>query len=125
MEKCAAACVAGELEDGKTTVGTKVDIEHISATPLGMKPKDPAPFDTDLLSCGQTVFDVVYGHGETALIAAARATGCAAYDGAGRTERASRVYGGGRTGGGRKPGGTCGHVRNGQCPCNHESPIRS
>ena len=37
MEKCAANCVADGLEDGKTTVGTKVDIEHISATPLGMK----------------------------------------------------------------------------------------
>ena len=55
----------------------------VDATPLGMKPDDPAPFDTDVLSSAQTVFDVVYGHGETALIAAARATGCAAYDGAG------------------------------------------
>ena len=55
----------------------------VDATPLGMQPGDPAPFDTASLSAGQTVFDVVYGHGETALLAAARATGCAAYDGAG------------------------------------------
>lgn len=55
----------------------------LDATPLGMKPGDPAPFDTALLSPRQAVFDVVYGHGETALLAAARAAGCAAYDGSG------------------------------------------
>jgi len=55
----------------------------LDATPLGMHGGDPAPFDTSVLSSGQTVFDVVYGHGETALIAAARAAGCAAFDGAG------------------------------------------
>ena len=55
----------------------------LDATPLGMKAEDPAPFDTALLSSSQTVFDVVYGHGETALLAAARANGCVAYDGAG------------------------------------------
>lgn len=55
----------------------------IDATPLGMKPGDPAPFDTALLSARQVVFDVVYGHGETALVRAARETGCEAHDGAG------------------------------------------
>lgn len=55
----------------------------IDGTPLGMAPQDPAPFDTSILSPDQAVLDVVYGHGETALIAAARETGCAAYDGAG------------------------------------------
>ncbi|MBQ9002960.1 MAG: shikimate dehydrogenase [Eggerthellaceae bacterium] len=55
----------------------------VDATPLGMRPGDPAPFDTALLRAGQTVFDVVYGHGTTALVAAARVAGCAAYDGAG------------------------------------------
>ena len=48
----------------------------VDATPLGMKPGDPAPFDTSLLAAGQVVFDAVYGHGETALVAAARAAGC-------------------------------------------------
>ena len=55
----------------------------IDATPLGMNEGDPAPFDTSLLSARQTVFDVVYGHGETALAAAARAAGCTFFDGAG------------------------------------------
>lgn len=55
----------------------------LDATPLGMAPDDPAPFDTAVLHSGQTVFDVVYGHGETALLAAARAAGCRAFDGAG------------------------------------------
>ncbi len=55
----------------------------IDATPLGMKPGDPAPFDVSLLSKGQVVFDVVYGHGTTALVKAARDAGCAVFDGAG------------------------------------------
>lgn len=55
----------------------------IDATPLGMSPDDPAPFDTALLSAHQVVFDVVYGHGETALLSAARQRGCEARDGAG------------------------------------------
>ena len=37
MEKASTYCVADELEAGQTTVGTKVNIEHSSATPLGMK----------------------------------------------------------------------------------------
>ncbi|WP_165055719.1 MULTISPECIES: shikimate dehydrogenase [unclassified Adlercreutzia] len=55
----------------------------IDATPLGMHAGDPAPFDTGLLSARQVVFDVVYGHGTTSLVTAARAAGCAAHDGAG------------------------------------------
>lgn len=55
----------------------------VDATPLGMNEGDPAPFDTGLLSEGQAVLDVVYGHGETRLLADARGAGCAAYDGAG------------------------------------------
>ncbi|MEE0705392.1 MAG: shikimate dehydrogenase [Adlercreutzia sp.] len=55
----------------------------LDATPLGMNEGDGAPFDTALLSARQTVFDVVYGHGETALVAAARAAGCRTFDGAG------------------------------------------
>ena len=55
----------------------------VDATPLGMMSNDPAPFDTSVLHAGQTVLDVVYGHGETALLQAARKVGCAAYDGKG------------------------------------------
>ncbi len=37
MEKCACACVAPYLEDGTTTVGTRINVRHISASPLGIK----------------------------------------------------------------------------------------
>lgn len=39
MEKAAAAAVAGCMENDETTVGTKLDIAHVSATPTGMKVK--------------------------------------------------------------------------------------
>jgi shikimate dehydrogenase len=55
----------------------------LDATPLGMKEGDPAPFDTSLLSARQVVFDVVYGHGETALARAAATVGARFFDGAG------------------------------------------
>lgn len=55
----------------------------VNATPLGMKAGDTAPFDTALLRPSQTVFDAVYGHGETALVAAAREAGCTVLDGSG------------------------------------------
>ena len=37
MEKAAWTSIAPHLDDGDGTVGTKLDISHISATPLGMK----------------------------------------------------------------------------------------
>ena len=37
MEHAAAACVAPLLEEGQGTVGTRVEVEHTSATPMGMK----------------------------------------------------------------------------------------
>ena len=55
----------------------------VNATPLGMNEGDGSPFDVELLSAGQTVFDAVYGHGETALVRAAREAGCTVHDGAG------------------------------------------
>ncbi len=55
----------------------------VDATPLGMGKDDPAPFDTALLSADQVVFDVVYGHGVTALVAAAQEAGCRVSDGTG------------------------------------------
>lgn len=36
IESTAANAVAPELENGMTTVGTKLDVEHLAATPLGM-----------------------------------------------------------------------------------------
>lgn len=55
----------------------------VDATVLGMKEGDPAPFDTVLLHEGQFVMDTVYGHGETALVKAARQAGCRVFDGGG------------------------------------------
>ena len=77
-----AARFAALSYEGAAQVIASADV-IVDATSLGMNEGDPAPFDTALLHAGQTVFDVVYGHGETALLHAARAAGCAAYDGAG------------------------------------------
>lgn len=65
-----------------TTAIANADI-IIDATPLGMHADDPAPFDTALISDTQLVFDTVYGHGETALLRAARQAGARAIDGRG------------------------------------------
>lgn len=89
------ACSQGqEGECGETAVlvadsyeGAREELAHatviVDATPLGMGEGDPAPFDTATLSPGQVVLDVVYGHGESSLVAAAHDAGCAAFDGAG------------------------------------------
>ncbi len=39
MELCAAECVLPHLEDGQSTVGTKVELKHVAATPVGMTVK--------------------------------------------------------------------------------------
>lgn len=36
MEKAALSSVASCLEEGCTTVGTRVDVKHLAATPVGM-----------------------------------------------------------------------------------------
>ena len=56
----------------------------INATPVGMKPDDPAPFDTGLLRPGQVVMDAVYASGRTKLVADALQADCkAAFNGGG------------------------------------------
>lgn len=55
----------------------------IDATPLGMHEGDPAPFDTSLIHEGQTIMDVVYAHGLTALLSAAQSAGARTFDGRG------------------------------------------
>ena len=72
---------AGSYEDGMESLASAQII--VDATPLGMNPGDSAPFDTSVLSAGQTVLDVVYAHGETALLKAARDAGCDVFDGRG------------------------------------------
>lgn len=37
MEKTCYLCAQGGLEDGLTTVGTALDIQHLSATPVSME----------------------------------------------------------------------------------------
>ena len=37
MENVASSSVEGELEEGQGTVGTKIEVSHVSATPVGMK----------------------------------------------------------------------------------------
>ena len=37
IEKAACKALEGQLEDGQTTVGTKLDVAHVAATPVGMK----------------------------------------------------------------------------------------
>ena len=64
----------------------------IDATTLGMKPADEAVVPIDLLRPGLVVYDVVYGHGETALVKGARQIGARAYGGVGMlVEQAART----------------------------------
>lgn len=37
MENAACSCISDELEAGKGTVGTLMNIKHLSATPVGME----------------------------------------------------------------------------------------
>ncbi len=42
MEHAAAACIADELGEENTSVGTMISVSHVSATPIGMKVKATA-----------------------------------------------------------------------------------
>lgn len=55
----------------------------VDATPLGMQAGDVPAFNTAWLHAGQVVMDVVYGHGETALISEAKQAGANTYNGSG------------------------------------------
>lgn len=37
MEECAYKCISDDLEKGATTVGTLINVKHLSATPVGME----------------------------------------------------------------------------------------
>ncbi|MGM9612072.1 MAG: thioesterase family protein [Butyricicoccus sp.] len=45
IEGTAAASVAAELDEGKTTVGMQINVSHVAATPAGMK----VHFETELI----------------------------------------------------------------------------
>lgn len=85
------AARAGKLVDllqgkagGRVRVGTNdprgFDIVS-NATPMGMAEGDPLPLDPARLDASIFVGDVIAGHGETALIRAAREAGCRVADG--------------------------------------------
>ena len=42
MENAAAACIAEEIGEGNTSVGTAISVSHVAATPIGMKVKATA-----------------------------------------------------------------------------------
>ncbi|HEX8949866.1 MAG TPA: shikimate dehydrogenase [Dissulfurispiraceae bacterium] len=68
----------GAVRDGAFL--SEIDI-LINATPLGLKPGDPAPADTSLLRKEHTVCDLIYK--ETPLLRAAAGRGCKTLDGLG------------------------------------------
>ena len=71
------------LSDQTLPVALEQATVLIDATPLGMQAGDPAAVPGVLLHSRLTVLDTVYGHGETAIMAAARAAGAQALDGLG------------------------------------------
>ena len=67
IEKTAWESIADELESGQGTVGTKVDVAHISATPIGMKvwcDTELVEVDNRRLVFSVTVYDEVGKIGE-------------------------------------------------------------
>ena len=67
MEYTSAASVEELLGEGKTTVGVKVDVSHVAATPKGMK----VTFDAELLEVsanGKILTFHVEAHDECGLI---------------------------------------------------------
>ncbi|WP_300881707.1 thioesterase, partial [uncultured Desulfovibrio sp.] len=67
MEATAVASVQDLLEEGQTTVGTRVDVAHLAATPCGMKVR----FTTELTAVspnGKGLTFAVAAHDEVGLI---------------------------------------------------------
>ena len=83
LTQIAASCAMAGRDYGAAENDIRAADVIIDATRLGMREGDPAPFGVDLISAGQVVFDVVYAHGETALVEGALEAGAAAFDGEG------------------------------------------
>lgn len=67
MEKAACACLEGKLEDGQTSVGTLLNIRHLSATPTGLKvwcEAELTAIEAPKLTFAVTAFDEVGKIGE-------------------------------------------------------------
>jgi len=67
MEGTAVDVVQGSLEDGQTTVGTALNITHVSATPQGMKVRFTAEL-TAVSANGKGLSFKVAAHDEAGLI---------------------------------------------------------
>ena len=79
MEQTAAESVQGQLEDGGCTVGTSLDVKHISATPVGMTVRVESTLtaiDGRKLTFEVTAFDeagqIGYGTHERFIVASER-----------------------------------------------------
>jgi len=67
METAAFSLVAQYLEEGQTTVGTRIEVSHLSATPLGMQVEATAKLekiDGKLLTFSMTAKDAAGPIGE-------------------------------------------------------------
>lgn len=67
IENTAAASVAPYLEEGKTTVGTLVNVTHVAATPLGMTVRIETEL-TDIAANGKILTFRVAAYDEVGLI---------------------------------------------------------
>ena len=67
IENTAAASVAPYLEEGKTTVGTLVNVTHVAATPLGMTVRIETDW-TDIAVNGKILTFRVAAYDEVGLI---------------------------------------------------------
>lgn len=83
-----------DVGHGRVTAGppdpTSCDMV-CNATPLGMAEGDPLPVAAVLLAPSMFVGDVIAGHGETPLLAAARAAGCKTANGDHMVEAAQEM----------------------------------
>jgi len=67
MEEAACACLAGELPEGRTSVGVKLDVSHVSPTPVGMAVTARAEI-TGVSANGKLIDFRVTAHDEAGLI---------------------------------------------------------
>ena len=67
MEKAACKALENSLDEGSTTVGTKVDVEHVAATPVGMEVRAEAEItavEKNILTYTVTAYDAAGKIGE-------------------------------------------------------------